>query len=803
MTEPVEHVGLTQFPLDYEPRNEAELLVCLQDPMWRICSGYLYQIMVKDTSSETGAASIPFKPNLAQMEFIDRLWHRNIILKARQLGFCVDPSTRVLTADLRWVAIRDLTVGQRLVAVDEHVPGGKGAARKMRTADVQAVQVVRRMAYRITLDDGRQVVCTDQHPWLTRKAATDAKWRSISGRGNAVVGRIKVGTRIRWVTKPWQDGSYEDGWFGGVLDGEGSMAQPHSSGAELNVSQVQGAVFERMKAYLRNRGYAYRIEADACDREGKLGSRPVDKLCVSRMDELFRLVGQTRPARFIGRPFWEGKELPGKRNGGIGWATVTRIEQMGEQDMIDLQTSTGTYIAEGFVSHNTTLTCIIWLDHALFNRDQRCGVVAHDRESAETIFRDKVLHAYERLPPALKAEMPTKGLNKSEIIFGHNNSSVRVATSMRSGTIHRLLVSEFGKVCARFPDKAKEIVTGSLPAVPQRGITIIESTAEGKAGYFYEMTKKSEELHQAKKQLTVRDYRFNFFAWHENPEYELNPRGVAISPKDHEYFFKIEGKIGRKIGPRKRAWYVATRESEFGGDPALMWREYPSTPDEAFQQSMEGVYYARELAVARAQGRIGKVPFVSGVPVHTFWDIGARDGTGIWLMQKVGAEHRLPLYIEAWGEPYAYFIRELQALGLVWGKHYLPHDADHKRQQGHRIASPREMLEELTPGWSWEVVPPVQQIQHGIQAVRNMFGSLWFDEEGCKEGLAHLGSYSKQWDSRAAVWKDEPLHDIHSEAADALRQMAQGWFTPSGGHGEHSVRAGMVPNRRIRGGMVV
>src|SRR3546814_20426280 len=38
----------------------------------------------------------------------------------------------------------------------------------------------------------------------------------------------------------------------------------------------------------------------------------------------------------------------------------------------------------------TTLVCIIWLDHALFNADQRCGIVAQDREAAEVIFRDKV-----------------------------------------------------------------------------------------------------------------------------------------------------------------------------------------------------------------------------------------------------------------------------------------------------------------------------------------------------------------------------------------------------------------------------
>ena len=38
-------------------------------------------------------------------------------------------------------------------------------------------------------------------------------------------GKLLVGTQVRWITKPWEDGNYEDGWFGGLLDGEGSIAK--------------------------------------------------------------------------------------------------------------------------------------------------------------------------------------------------------------------------------------------------------------------------------------------------------------------------------------------------------------------------------------------------------------------------------------------------------------------------------------------------------------------------------------------------------------------------------------------------
>lgn len=427
----------------------------------------------------------------------------------------------------------------------------------------------------------------------------------------------------------------------------------------------------------------------------------------------------------------------------------------------------------------TTLVAIMWLDHALFNANQRCGMIAQDREAAEVIFRDKVKLAYDNLPDQLRAAMPLATQNKSELLFGHNNSSIRVATSMRSGTIHRLHVSEFGKICAKFPDKAAEVVTGSLPAVPLDGIAIIESTSEGQGGEFHSMCVRAEALMHKGDELTERDYRFHFFPWHEEPGYRLSATNVVITAKDEEYFAQVEAACGCTLDAEQRNWYVATRDSDFSGDPEKMWQEYPSTPKEAFQQSTEGTYYANQLASARKDGRIGRFPHVSGIPVNTFWDIGNSDGTAIWFHQRIGAENRFIRFIEGWGEPYSFFIRQMQALGYVWGMHYLPHDGDHKRQQGDIVASPIDELSKFEIGGKWTIVPRVDDVNNGIQKMREVFGQCTFDETGCKEGIAHISQYKKEWNARLGCWSDRPRHDIHSEASDAIRQFAQGYRAKS------------------------
>ena len=421
----------------------------------------------------------------------------------------------------------------------------------------------------------------------------------------------------------------------------------------------------------------------------------------------------------------------------------------------------------------TTLIAIVWLDHALFNPNSRCGIIAQDKDAAQAIFRDKVKFAYENLPPALLEMFPIKTNNTTEIVFAHNNSSVKVATSMRSGTIHRLHISEFGKICAKYPEKAVEVITGSIPAVPMNGVLVIESTAEGRDGEFYKITERAKKAMEAGKKLTERDYRFHFFPWFEEEHYEMEPDQVAISEEEHRYFDELESKIGKPISARKRAWYVATKEADFSGEDEKMWQEYPSTPEEAFQKSKEGCYYTQQMIAVRKQKRITKIPLLPSVPCYSFWDIGNSDGTAIWVAQKVGMEWRFVKFIEGWGEAYSHFTSELQKLGVTWAAMYLPHDADHARQGQTSNKSPKEMLEELMPGVRFEIVPRIGDVNWGIQQTRDAFPMAYFDEEGCKEGIDHLDNYSKKWNAQQAVWSDEPLHDIHSEASDALRQWAQ------------------------------
>lgn len=420
----------------------------------------------------------------------------------------------------------------------------------------------------------------------------------------------------------------------------------------------------------------------------------------------------------------------------------------------------------------STLIQLLMLDQAAFNPNIRAGVVAQNKDAATTIFRDKIRFAYDRLPPMILEELTLTTDSAQELVMS-NNSSVRVGTSLRSGTLQYLHVSEFGKICAEYPAKAREIITGTIPTVNAGGFVFIESTAEGQEGYFYEMCQRALSIQQEGRELGQEDYRFHFFGWWDAAEYSIETSSAPILAKDVEYFEKIEAKIGRKIDEGHRRWYVAKRDIGFHGDWQMMKQEYPSIPEEAFEQSHEGCYYTQQMTAARVSKRIGFYPWIPGIPVNTFWDIGNSDGTAIWFHQNIRGENRFIRFYENWGEDYPYYVAEMQKYRYVWGVHHLPHDADHIRQ-GMRGKSAKGQLEELGLA-NLKIIPAPPRTIQGINAARSIFPTCTFDATNCAAGIKHLDLYTKTWDTKLSRWKDEPRHDCHSEAADAFRQFAQGY----------------------------
>jgi hypothetical protein len=412
----------------------------------------------------------------------------------------------------------------------------------------------------------------------------------------------------------------------------------------------------------------------------------------------------------------------------------------------------------------TTLMCLIGLDEAIFLNDHRVVIIAHTLNDANEIFDSKVKYPYDNLPDALKQMKPARNDRAGLLRFEHG-SSIRVATSARSGTLQRLHVSEFGKICAKYPAKAREIVTGAFPAVGKNPITL-ESTAEGQEGYFYEFAEKGMRGDGP--------FKFHFFPWWQDKKYTYDPAAVRFLPEHKAYFAKLKHEDGIDLSEEQQAWWIK-EEQRLGGD---MKRENPATPKEAFEQAIEGAYFAAQLAHADKFGNIGRFPYDPRFPVNTFWDLGRNDLNTIWVHQAIGSRHRFIGYYENSGEHishYARWLRDWQREhDAQWGDHYWPHDG--KRED--LFLENGRLGEAEQHGLRPKIVGRTANKMDAIDAARAIFASCDFDDTECAIGIKRLRHFRKEWDDEREVWRDRPRHDVNSHGADGFMTFACGWKTP-------------------------
>jgi hypothetical protein len=416
----------------------------------------------------------------------------------------------------------------------------------------------------------------------------------------------------------------------------------------------------------------------------------------------------------------------------------------------------------------TTFFCLWALDECIFVPKTQALIVAHNLPDAEEFFFNKIKFAYDGLHDSLKAIAGSTRESSRQLRFA-NKSSIRVATSGRSGTYQMVHISEFGKICAENPIKAREIITGTLNAVHPGMIVSIESTAEGREGRYFDLCQQSQKLQQQKAKLTPLDPKFFFFGWHTNAINRLPDADFPYMDYQQEYFDKIKNVYGLKLSKEQLDWY-AKKWNQQGED---MRREHPSTPAEAFESALEGVYYEQQFKKVREEKRICSVPYQDGALVNTWWDIGYNDINSIWFTQDIGREIHVINYYQNSGEGLKFYIDILNEkktkLHYRYGTHHAPHDITvHEYTTGERrIDSAKKM------GLKFKVVKKTG-VQSGIEKVRQILKICWFDEAKTATGMKTLESYRKQWDEINGTYKKKPLHDWTSNGADAFRTMAVG-----------------------------
>lgn len=411
----------------------------------------------------------------------------------------------------------------------------------------------------------------------------------------------------------------------------------------------------------------------------------------------------------------------------------------------------------------TTFHALLFLDTCLFNANVNAAIVADSKPIAREIFIDKVKFAYDNLPQFIRDMCCAYRDNVHEMRFS-NGSVFRVATSLRGGTIQYLHITEFAKICQENPTKANEIISGALNAVQSGQFVCIESTARGREGHFYNLCKAAKEIQDLGSPLGELDWKLWFFSWWKHKDYELNSNNVLINKEMTEYFEDLESKE-IILNPEQKAWYIKKLQTQ--GE--YMKREYPSTPEEAFESANEGFYFAKMISQARQEKRICHVPYDEAARTYTAWDIGIGDMNAIWVFQLVGKEIHCIDYYENSDEPLTHYVNWLKNKPYIFEKHFMPHDAASRSlQTGKSLVDIARGM-----GLKIDVIDRDQNEQFGIECLRNMLPRFFFDQVKCEKGLKAIESFRKEWNEKLGCYREKSYHDWASHGSKALIYCAQ------------------------------
>jgi hypothetical protein len=229
--------------------------------------------------------------------------------------------------------------------------------------------------------------------------------------------------------------------------------------------------------------------------------------------------------------------------------------------------------------------------------NHKAMMAAHRTESSEQLFR-KVQIFQEHNPQP----RPTRYSNRREIVFADNGSWLWVATAGnddlgRSGTMQDVHLSE--TAFWEHPEKAMKAVMQCVPDDPECTV-IMESTANGRGGLFYQMWRAACPIDDRKEVLlceSTSNWVALFLPWHffkayrakVNADFERTDYAHA-QYGDEQQLVSDYAALGITLDDEQLQWRRNTITDKCNGDPETFQVEYPGTDDEAFLASGRPVF---------------------------------------------------------------------------------------------------------------------------------------------------------------------------------------------------------------------
>jgi len=254
----------------------------------------------------------------------------------------------------------------------------------------------------------------------------------------------------------------------------------------------------------------------------------------------------------------------------------------------------------------STLITLWILDEVLFSTNKEALAIAHVKEGMTDIFDKKAKFAIMNFPDEIKNifKFKTSSKTKLQIEFGDGSvSSFGVSLSGRSGTYHYVHISEYAKLSKMFPQRAEEVITGTLPAVPFDGRVFMESTAEGSTGNFYDMYYDAlKNKNRGLEALFNVEFYPHFYNWTwDDMELDRFTETIPVDKMEANNdinwanYQQTHGLTDREMTYYYMRWLSVKRDID------RLNQEYPTTIEEAFVSSGKPYFDVRKIVNCKAR----------------------------------------------------------------------------------------------------------------------------------------------------------------------------------------------------------
>ena len=264
------------------------------------------------------------------------------------LHYCITPDMRLLDTNLYWRPASEFKVGDVILGFDEEIQEGR-QGRRYKNSTIEIINEDYQEVFEVTLESGKTLKVTKEHRFLVSKSnhgCNSYTWMETKDLKSKVDHPDNYSSLPCLLPVYEQENTYDSGWLGGMFDGEGCLiVRDYKAPPGVTISQRPTATLDKLEHILST------FDIKMSKRHSSKYSDCMTLKVSGGLSEVYRALAICRPERLIKRLNFDSFGRLELRDRSYNDPVVS-VKSVGIHKILKIQTSTSTFMCEGYPMHN-------------------------------------------------------------------------------------------------------------------------------------------------------------------------------------------------------------------------------------------------------------------------------------------------------------------------------------------------------------------------------------------------------------------------------------------------------------------